>query len=413
MASGFWGLQAGEKIGSVGMADIYKMVDRRGDAYVAKVIRPDRISNSLYLQQFYYEADLHPKLQHPHIVRCWKVYLNDQPQGLLLDYVDGVNLRQYLNYLRETKTRDEDRYMRGEEILRLMQELSGALDYLHSMGFVHCDLKPENIMRSKDGVFFLMDFGIAQQINTRPDVARGTPTYMAPEQEQGASLDARTDLYSFALTIYELLTGGKSAYVDAADQEGLGTQAGQDGGGSHTQAPNLSLFRRNIKPIVNDVLQKALATNPADRFPTVRAFAEAMDRALYGTTRQRATITTTATTAAPYPEAPPLLASLVCTNQQVKTFPLGARNPDVLIGRHADCNLRVTEDRQVSRRHALVQWDQKHGRYAVWDQRSGLGTRVNGKLLKGSGRFLAHGDLLTIGRYNFRFEEANYGRGTS
>jgi serine/threonine protein kinase len=413
MASTFWGLPAGEKIGSGGMADIYKIVDRRGEVYVAKVIRPDRISNPLYLQQFYYEADLHPKLEHPHIVRCWKAYLNEPPQGLLLEYIDGMNLRQYVNYLRETKPREEDRYMRGEEILQLMKELSGALDYLHSMGFIHCDLKPENIMRSKDGKFFLMDFGIAQKINTRPDSARGTPTYMAPEQEQGASLDARTDLYSFALTIYELLTGGKSAYVDAADQEGFGTQNSQARGGSHTQAPNLSLFRRNIKPKVNEVLQQALAANPADRFKTVRAFVEAMDRELYGTTRQRATITTTATTAAPYAASLPLVASLVCTNQQIKAFPLGVGNPDVLIGRHADCNLWVKEDRQVSRRHALVQWDQKSGRYAVWDQRSGLGTRVNGKLLKGNGRFLSHGDLLTIGRYNFRFEEANYGRGTS
>ncbi|MGH7568543.1 MAG: protein kinase domain-containing protein [Gemmatimonadales bacterium] len=246
------------ELGRGGMAAVYLALDRKHGRKVAiKVLKPD-LAASLGGERFLREIQIAARLAHPHILPL----IDSGEAGGLLYYVtphvlDG-SLRQRL--VRET------RVSLGEAI-RIARDVSAGLDYAHRQGFVHRDVKPENILFA-DGHAVLADFGIARafcavgtEVVTGSGLALGTPEYMSPEQASGEqNLGAQSDVYSLACVVYEMLAGepplrGRNARATMAKQV--------------TEAPRpLRALRPDAPAHVERALALALAKNPDERFPT-------------------------------------------------------------------------------------------------------------------------------------------------
>jgi len=223
------------ELGVGGMATVYLAHDSKHDRDVAiKVLHPD-LAAAVGAERFLAEIKTTANLQHPHIL---PLHDSGTAGGFLyyvMPYVDGETLRTRLN---------REKQLPLVDVLRLMGEVAGALDYAHRAGIVHRDIKPENILISA-GHAVVADFGIARAV-AQPDASRltqtgemvGTPAYLSPEQVSGDALDGRSDLYSLGCVVYECLTGEL--------------------------------------PFNGSILLKAMATQSSDRFRTGRELAEAL-----------------------------------------------------------------------------------------------------------------------------------------
>ncbi|HEY9228826.1 MAG TPA: serine/threonine-protein kinase, partial [Gemmatimonadaceae bacterium] len=202
------------ELGRGGTALVYLARERAtGDEVAIKLIRSRYLEDDEAQARFAREARLVAQLHHPHIVPV-RAVLDLGPSGLaiVMAHVDGRTLKQCI--------KQDGRYTadRAEQILR---DIGAALESAHEMGFIHRDVKPENIFVDKDGRALLADFGLARSMTpdtalTMAGVALGTPAYMAPEQIDGTDLDARSDVYSLGLVAWEMLIGRR-----AWDGEGL------------------------------------------------------------------------------------------------------------------------------------------------------------------------------------------------
>jgi serine/threonine-protein kinase len=213
LANGLAGRYAIEReLGHGGMATVWLARDLRYDRLVAlKVLRPE-LAVSLGAERFLREIMLAARLQHPHVVSVYEsgeIETAGHPGAPVLwfamPYVEGESLRERL--------RRQGRLPR-REALRIAREAARGLHYAHEHGVIHRDVKPENILLTRDGSTLVADFGIARPTGstsashlTGTGIVVGTPAYMSPEQALGAELDARTDIYSLGCVLYEMLTG--------------------------------------------------------------------------------------------------------------------------------------------------------------------------------------------------------------
>ena len=259
--------QAGEG----GMATVWLARDlKHGREVAVKVLRPE-LGASIGTDRFLREIELAAKLQHPHIV---PVYDSGAAQGVLyyvMPFVEGESLRDRLR---------RDGALPIEEAQRYLQEVASALAYAHQRGIVHRDIKPENIMLS-GGVAVVTDFGIARAMEagsqnlTGIGMAIGTPAYMSPEQATaGDDVDARSDQYSLACVYYEMLTGKQPFTGPTAKAVMAQSLTGP--------RPRASASRQGLPPGLDAALARGLASEPADRFPTISGFAEAATQAGFG-----------------------------------------------------------------------------------------------------------------------------------
>lgn len=379
-----------KKLGEGGMGEVWLVRTARAEWRAAKLVNEERAQRYPQIKaQFAQEAELHPRLRHPHIVRCHEVRQHDIPQGIILSYVDGGSLRDRLK---------EKNALRTPEIMMLLQQISGALSYLHhQLGYCHCDVKPDNILCDTQGNYFLADFGISQRIGQPPETKRGAPKYMAPEQVQRSPVDMRTDVYSLALTVYEVLTAGFPPFSYKDDSDGTSPEKSLEYQHIYSKPPPPSSFRPSIRRSVDEIILKALQKEPDSRYQTVEEFYRAVERAVSNTGDDQRSATNGHASDIWLPSA-----RLICTTgQAVPPLPLDS---SVLIGRNQrECKLRLP-DMQVSRRHALIEWQPEQNHFVVWDQGSKLGTTVNGKIVINEGFLLRNGDLISIGPFNFRFE---------
>ena len=259
------------QIGAGGMAAIYKAHHQRLDRYVAiKLLHDTFVRDDSFLERFQREARIVARLEHPHIVPIYDyAEFNHQP-CLVMKYIDGGTLKRRLIKSGITLA----------EINRMMTMLADALTYAHANDVLHRDIKPSNILIDQRGWPYITDFGLARiaQVGDSTishDMMLGTPFYISPEQAQGErDLTAATDIYSFGVILYELLVGAVPFTADtpyAIVHEHIY---------SAPQPP--SQVRPDLTAAVDDVLLKALAKSPADRYQTATALMDDFKLAMAG-----------------------------------------------------------------------------------------------------------------------------------
>ena len=253
------------ELGRGGMAVVYLAHDIRHDRPVAlKVLLPE-LAATLGPERFQREIHFAARLQHPHILT---VLDSGEASGQLwftMPFVEGESLRDRLR---------RERQLSVDDALRIATEAARALEYAHNHGIVHRDIKPENIMLTSDGSTLVADFGIARALGgneglTQTGFAVGTPAYMSPEQAAGdKNLDARTDVYSLASVLFEMLAG-EPPFTGATAQAIVVKRLTEP-------APSVRAVRPTTPVAVDEAIRKALAPVPADRFATVGQFAQAL-----------------------------------------------------------------------------------------------------------------------------------------
>ncbi|TMQ69741.1 MAG: hypothetical protein E6K81_14225 [Candidatus Eisenbacteria bacterium] len=257
------------ELGSGGMATVYLAEDLRHPRRVAiKVLKPE-LAAVLGRERFRQEIALAASLQHPYIVSLHDSGAADEIVYYVMPYLGGESLRQRL---------ERENQLPLEDALRIGREVAEALDYAHRRGVVHRDIKPENIL-FQGGHAMVADFGIARAVDlaggtrlTDTGVMLGTPTYMSPEQALGAGeLDGRSDQYSLACVVYEMLAG----------QPPLPAASAQSAVHQHLNVlPRpVTDLRPSVPAAVVVAITLALAKTPADRFASIREFARALESA--------------------------------------------------------------------------------------------------------------------------------------
>src|SRR5689334_12274464 len=252
------------------MATVFLAEDSKHHRSVAiKVLHAD-LAAALGPERFLREIEIAARLQHPHIL---PLYDSGAAAGLLyyvMPYVEGESLRDRLA---------REKQLPQEDALRIATEVAGALAYAHSHGIVHRDIKPENIMLS-GGTAVVADFGIARAVNAAGDAGQitqtgtiiGTPAYMSPEQGTGSDdIDGRSDEYSLACVLYEMLVG-QPPFTGPSAQAVLARH-------SLDPVPGVRVVRQAVPAEVEAAILRAMAKTPADRFPTIHQFVEALERA--------------------------------------------------------------------------------------------------------------------------------------
>lgn len=191
-----------EVIGTGGMAVVYRALDHRLGRYVAvKILKDDLARDPEFRRRFQTESQAVAMLSHPNIVSVYDVSKGDGQEYIVMELIEGITLKQYMKQSGALGWRDA---------LHFATQIARALDHAHSRGIIHRDIKPHNIMIDENGVAKVADFGIARlqdTQNTMTQFALGSVHYISPEQAKGEPVDARTDIYSLGIVMYEMLTG--------------------------------------------------------------------------------------------------------------------------------------------------------------------------------------------------------------
>src|SRR3989442_10797739 len=190
-------------LGEGGMGSVYKARDRELNRMVAlKVIRPELAGSQAIIDRFKQELLLATQVTHKNVIRIYDLSEAEGMKFITMEYVEGEDLRGLMQ---------QKKKLAPEEAVEIMLQVCRALEAAHSVGIIHPDLKPQNIMRDKAGRILVMDFGLARTLEgdgmTQTGALVGTMDYMSPEQALGKELDQRSDLFALGLIFYELLTG--------------------------------------------------------------------------------------------------------------------------------------------------------------------------------------------------------------
>ena len=285
--------ELGTAIGYGGMAEVYRGRDIRLNREVAiKTLRADLARDPTFLDRFRREAQSSAALNHPSIVSVYDtgedVIHGAQIPYIVMEFVQGRTLRDVL----QTEGRFSER-----RAMEITADVCAALDYSHRMGIIHRDIKPANVMLCTDGSVKVMDFGIARATTattsalTATAAVIGTAQYLSPEQARGARVDARSDVYSTGVLLYELLTGQPPFRGD--NPVAVAFQHVKD------IPPPPSSIDRDISPEADAIVAKALEKNPDDRYSTAGEMRDDLERALSG----RRVLALSARTTARYPAA--------------------------------------------------------------------------------------------------------------
>jgi serine/threonine protein kinase len=262
-----------EQLGEGGMATVYKAYDTRLERNVAvKVLRTDQFVPAqlqMVLQRFEREAKSLAKLSHPNIVNILDYGQYKRMPYLVMEYLPGGTLKQKLGHA-----------LPWQDAIRILLPVADGLSYAHQHGIIHRDVKPANILLKESGTPVLTDFGIAKLLEagdghtlTGSGVGIGTPEYMAPEQGIGAkTIDARADIYSLGIVLYEMVTGRKPYIADTPMAVVLKQMT--------DPLPRPADFVPDLPENMEHILFKALAKQPDDRYPDMNALIAAMESLL-------------------------------------------------------------------------------------------------------------------------------------
>ena len=254
-----------ELIGSGGMANVYKARCHRLNRLVAiKILKSDLADNEDFRRRFHDESQAVAQLSHANIVSVYDVSTNADTEYIVMELIDGITLKQYM----ERRGR-----MDWRESLHFITQIMRGLSHAHSRGIIHRDIKPQNIMVLRDGSVKVADFGIACLANagqTLTQEALGSVHYISPEQARGDRIDARSDIYSAGVVLYEMLTGRLPFEGDSAVSVAI------------QHLSSVPLAPRDIDPAIPEPLElicmKAMNSDPSKRYATADAMIEDLEK---------------------------------------------------------------------------------------------------------------------------------------
>ena len=254
------------------MGEVYLAIDPRLDRKVALKVLPAAVAtDSGRMRRFEQEARAASGLNHPNISTIHEIDRSDSTTFIAMEFIDGSTLRQ----------RMRGQPMPPGEVLQIAAQIAGALAAAHASGIVHRDIKPENVIVRADGIVKVLDFGLAKStgdaavdaldgetptyapFTTDTGIVMGTATYMSPEQARGQSVDARTDVFSLGIVVYEMLSGGRP-FQGPSPLEVMAAIV------SDREAPPLSRVAPNIPPEFERILAKSLRKNRDERYQTAK-----------------------------------------------------------------------------------------------------------------------------------------------
>ena len=254
-----------ELIGSGGMANVYKARCHRLNRLVAiKILKSDLADNADFRRRFHDESQAVAQLSHANIVSVYDVSTNPDREYIVMELIDGITLKQYM----ERRGR-----MAWRESLHFITQIMRGLSHAHSRGIIHRDIKPQNIMVLRDGSVKVADFGIAclaNQGQTLTQEALGSVHYISPEQARGDRIDARSDIYSAGVVLYEMLTGRLPFEGDSAVSVAI------------QHLSSVPLAPRDIDPSIPEPLElicmKAMNSDPNKRYASADAMIEDLEK---------------------------------------------------------------------------------------------------------------------------------------
>ena len=250
-----------------GMADVWKATDLQLTRPVAvKLLKPHLAAESTLAERFRREAIAAANLNHYNIVTVYDAIEDNGRQAVIMEFVDGESLRERL---------DREKTLSINSVLSIGYSVCSALDAAHKQGLIHRDVKPGNILINTSKRVMLTDFGIAKALDgeedlTSENIMMGTAKYLSPEQVRGDSLDARADLYSLGLVMYECLAG-KVPFVGKNDTDTALARL-------HRDATDISKHRPDVDPEVARIINRLIAREPQDRYHDAAQAATALRR---------------------------------------------------------------------------------------------------------------------------------------
>ena len=257
-----------DMIGGGGMANVYLAHDMILDRDVAvKVLRMDFAEDEEFIRRFHREAQSATSLAHPNIVSIYDVGEEDSIYYIVMEYVDGQTLKQYIQ---------QNSPIRIDDALEIMKQLTSAISHAHQNHIIHRDIKPHNILIDRHGNVKITDFGIAMALSatsiTQTNSVLGSVHYLSPEQARGGMANRKSDIYSLGIVMFELLTGRLPFSGESAVSIAL----------KHLQSetPSLKRWNPSIPQSVENIVLKATAKDPFHRYDSVEDMEEDISTAL-------------------------------------------------------------------------------------------------------------------------------------
>lgn len=306
-----------EEVGRGGMATVYRARQGSINRVVAiKVLPRTLLHDPGFYERFEREVDVIAHLEHPHILPIYDFGNAEGVPYIVMRYLAGGSMRDLIRR----------GIPRLEDIEKPFSQVAQALDHAHKQGIIHRDLKPGNIMLDENGNAYLTDFGIARVLGSdlTGSAIIGTPAYMSPEQANGLPLDARSDIYALGVVLFELITG-REPYQAETPMALLLKHINEP-------MPPASIFRKDVPPSVEDVISRATAKEPGDRYASAsdmaRAYREALQQPQQSPLRSVPRLDDSPTVVPAADETPVKAASQTGTRRGATKVPIAAQTAE-------------------------------------------------------------------------------------
>lgn len=257
MRQEFAGYSIIRRLASGGMTYLYVAVDDQQKRLVVRRLKQDFIRDRKVRARFFQGAEILAKLHHPNIVRLVKAgYFHEEP-FMILEYVESQNMKELIQ-----KKAD----MLRHNSLSIIRQLAAALSYVHISGYLHLDLKPDNVLIREDGLLVLADFDLAMERKPKPiklSPLPGTFAYLPPETLNRQLVDEQTDIFSFGVTCYEMLTGHKP-FEGVTPEDARRNQTDL-----HTPPMKFAMHNARVSPALESLIFKCLAKQKEARYPSM------------------------------------------------------------------------------------------------------------------------------------------------